>query len=114
MKKCYRPRNDYVLVELVDLGVSPGGVAIPQISSQGKKCIVLAVGPDVEDLEVGDSVQIVPTKEVSNYFALPSEKSMFLLRQELIAVVITEPVVLDQNPSEQEPFKDEAIRSGGS
>ena len=41
----YKPRNDYVLVKIVDLGETPSGIATPQTSIHGKEFHVLADGP---------------------------------------------------------------------
>lgn len=52
------PRHDNVVIRKVARGESVGGVALPETSQEGIRFIVVAVGPEVKDLNVGD--EIVP------------------------------------------------------
>ena len=54
-----RPRNDMVLIRMTEAGRNRAGIHIPQIAVQSKLFYVEAVGPQVEDLEIGDRVQIL-------------------------------------------------------
>ena len=84
----FRPRNDYVLIRIVELGQNPAGIAIPQISAQGKEFHVVAVGPDVEDLDVGDKVLMLGSKNTT-YFELPNSKDLIVMKEENVVLVAT-------------------------
>lgn len=85
----WQPRNDYVIFRMVDTGVSLGGVAVPEISIQGKKFYVVACGPKVEDLDIGEEV-LMTGREGFDYFPLPNTKGMFLTQEK--NVVLRQPV----------------------
>src|SRR5271166_1538139 len=55
------PRNDNVLVRLINLGVTGKGIAMPDAAEQGKELIVLAVGPLVSEefLKIGDKCLVI-------------------------------------------------------
>lgn len=82
----YRCRSDFVLFRLVDRG-SVGSIATPQISQQGKERIVLAIGPDVEDLNVGDRVLVIGSVG-SDVVPLPNESGIYMTRQANVALVV--------------------------
>ncbi len=75
----YRPRADFVLFRVIDLGRSEGGVAIPDISAEGKANFVIAVGPDVKDISPGDRVLIIGTPG-QDVISLPREKGMMVTK----------------------------------
>jgi len=85
----WQPRNDYVIFRMVDTGVSPGGVAVPEISIQGKQFFVVATGPKVEGLDIGEEV-LMTGREGFDYFPLPNTKGMFLTQEK--NVVLRQPV----------------------
>jgi len=85
----FKCRNDFVLIRVVDVGMSEGGVAIPQISIQGKEFHVEAVGPDVNELEVGDKVMMIG-KQWNEYYPLPNCKDLLVIKQEFIVLVLEE------------------------
>jgi hypothetical protein len=87
MKSKYVPRNDYVVCRLIDLGKSSLGIVIPSISRQGKEMRVVSIGSKVEGLKVNDSVLISASTDT---FPLPDEKDLFAVKQEAIAVVISD------------------------
>ena len=80
MSVTYRPRNDYVLIKIIDLGKSKAGVLIPEICIEGKEFHVLAKGPDVQNLEVGDKVLCIG-KKGEDYGYLPARSDVFLTKQ---------------------------------
>lgn len=53
-----KPRNTWVVIVAEDIHKSAGGVMLPQTSAESKKWIVVAKGPKVENLEVGDEVEV--------------------------------------------------------
>ncbi len=79
-------REDFVLIRLVDTG-RVGRVAVPQISSQGKRLIVVAIGPKVENLKVGDSVLSIGQVGV-DAAQLPNDNDLFITKQSNIALII--------------------------
>ena len=81
-----RPRNDYCLIQIIDLGETPAGIAIPQISIEGKEFRVVAVGPQVEDLEPGDKV-LMTGRQGIDYFPLPRSNDLFVIKQEHVVLV---------------------------
>ena len=88
-KIVYCPRNDYVLVKIVDLGKSPGGVLTPQAAIEGKEFFVEAKGPDVKHLEVGDKVLMIGVLK-EDYAYLPSSKDLILIKQANIPIIFKE------------------------
>src|SRR4051794_23877577 len=83
----YRPRGDFVIYRVRDRGVSAGGVALPDIAVEGKERVVVAMGPKVEDLAVGDVV--VTTGQIGvDVSYLPDEKDLLITREANIAYVI--------------------------
>jgi hypothetical protein len=94
----YLPRNDLVLVKVVNLG-EVRGVAMPDIAMQGKVYIVEAVGPKVEGLKQGDEV-LIGGKANEDWAFLPSSKDLFITRQENVLLVVREEI--QGEPEDQE------------
>jgi hypothetical protein len=84
--KVARPRNDMVLIRIVDLGMTKGGLATPNIGTQGKEYHVIAFGPKVEDLRVGDKVQVTGKKGV-DWDLLPKSTDTFITKQDNVLIV---------------------------
>jgi NADPH:quinone reductase-like Zn-dependent oxidoreductase len=82
-KANYQPRNDKVLVRVLSIGKSEGGVALPEISIEGKEFVVEAVGPKVEDLEVGDRVLMIG-KINEDYCFLPRSHELLVIPEKNI------------------------------
>lgn len=73
------PRNDFVLVRICDLGMVRG-VAMPEQAIHGKEFVVVAYGPDVKDLAIGDKVQMIG-KMGEDYAPLPSHRDLIVIKQ---------------------------------
>lgn len=87
--KQYIPRNDFVLVRLSTVA-SNGGLILPQMSDQGMKWEVVAIGPKVEDLIVGDEVQMIGTQG-EDLLRLPREKDLYISKEaNVIYKILTE------------------------
>ena len=82
----YKPRNDFVLYRIVDRG-SVRGLAMPQRIQQGKDIIIIAIGPKVEGLKVGDCVLAIGTKG-QDLVEVPNESKLYLTREQNVVVVI--------------------------
>ena len=83
------PRNDYVVIRVRDVGESAGGVAIPEVSIEGKEFFVEAKGPDVTGLEVGNKVLCIGTKG-EDYSYLPNQKALFIIKQSNVILIFGE------------------------
>ena len=84
----YRPRLDFVLLRVTERGVSIGGVALPEISKESKKTVVVAVGPDVVDgLKAGDEVLLIGTVG-QDVVQLPREKNLLVTKQANVILVV--------------------------
>lgn len=86
MSKKYLPRNDFVLVRLINVG-KVGSLVVSDFAKEGKKLEVVAIGPHVKNLEEGDSVLIKESKEA---FPLPNERDLFCVKEEDVAMVVKE------------------------
>lgn len=78
-KVTYAPRNEMVLIRILDVGMIRG-VALPQISVQGKRYLVEAVGHKVENLDVGDEVLMIG-KEGAEYYPLSNHSDLLVIHQ---------------------------------
>mgnify|MGYP001568891782 CR=1 FL=1 len=81
-----QPRNDWVLIEIVEVGETPSGIAIPQISVEGKEFYVRNVGPKVEDLVIGNRVLMIGRQGV-DYFPLPRSSTLFMIQEKQVVLV---------------------------
>lgn len=70
----------------MNVGMSDGGVVIPDISTHGKQRVIVAVGPKVEDLKAGDRVFIIGTPG-QDFSQLPNFQDLFITRQENVVLV---------------------------
>lgn len=83
------PRNDYVTVRVIVLGVNPAGMKMPDNAIEGKEFIVENAGPDVKDLKKGDKVLMVAQRN-SQYFDVPNHPGLIILKQEHIVLKMNE------------------------
>jgi hypothetical protein len=82
-----RPRNEFVLVRMTQKGES-GGIAIPEVSAEGKEFHVVAVGPKVDEtLQVGDQVLMVGRIN-DTYHEVPGCRNLILVKQENVVLVL--------------------------
>lgn len=81
-----RPRNDFVIIreETVDM---VRGLFMPQVTKEGKRQVVEAVGPKVEDLKVGDVCRIVGEPRSGHWSYLPGFQNLIICREECVVVV---------------------------
>ena len=61
------------------------GIALPQRSSSSLQFRVEAVGDDVRNLSVGDRVIVYAKQGMGDYYELPTDSNLILLREEFIA-----------------------------
>lgn len=84
----YHPRNDFVILRLVNLGKTDAGIIMPDMAAQGKEWRVVAVGPEVKELKAGDKI-LPPFGEVGEtIITMPNEKDLYITRQSNVAVVV--------------------------
>lgn len=81
-----RPRNDYVLVEIIEVGETDSGIALPQISIEGKEFHIRAIGPKVEDLTVGDKV-LMKGRQGAEYYPLPGSNKLLVIQEQHVVLV---------------------------
>ena len=84
----FYPRNDFVVFKFIDKG-RLRGIEMPQISAQAKERVVVAMGPKVEDLKIGDKVMVIG-KVGEDVIALPNDSSLFLTRQANVTLIVVE------------------------
>ena len=81
----WKPRNDWCLVRIVDLG-EVRGIAMPDTAIQGKEFVIVAVGEEVDDLEAGNKV-LMMGKQAVEFFPLPNSKDLIVIKQEHVVLV---------------------------
>ena len=81
----WQPRNEFVLCRLEKLAVDPSALAYPDQSIQSKRLVVVALGPKVEGLVVGDEVLALGAGGAS-YFELPHDKNYIAIEQKFVAL----------------------------
>lgn len=81
-----RPRNDMVLLREITVD-KRGSLIMPQRSEQAKKRVVVAVGPKVEGLEVGDEV-IGTGQQGVDWAYLPNHPDLIAVREANIILVV--------------------------
>lgn len=82
----YLPRNDLVLIRSESRG-KVRGLHMPDAAEEGKRLVVEAAGPDVEDLNVGDEVLAVGTPG-QDLVRIPGEGSLYLTKQANVLAVM--------------------------
>jgi hypothetical protein len=80
-----QPRNDYVLIEIKNIGETGAGIALPQNAIEGKEFIVKAFGDKVKGLEVGDKVLMIG-HQGTNYYPLPGRHDLLVIREECVVM----------------------------
>lgn len=79
------PRNDYVLVRIEK--IDPGdGIAMPDTAIEGKRFVVAAVGPKVEDLALGDEVLMKGDMGV-DCAQVPRELNLVIIQEKNVLLV---------------------------
>ena len=93
-KMTYRPRNDFVVLRRMEIGKIKG-FWMPGMSRMGKKLIVQAIGPKVEDLKVGDVVEAIgePGQDI---VTLPNETDLFITKEANVLCVVTQEDIVSE------------------
>lgn len=84
-----QPRNDMVLVRIIEKGKTLSGIALPNRAAEGVDYIVAAIGPKVEGLEVGDRVMVIGRRGFE-WDVIPGEKDLFLIKETNVPMVYRE------------------------
>ena len=82
----YRPRGDFVIYQVRDRGLVKG-LQMPDKAAEGKERIVVALGPEVKDLELGDVILTCGQPGV-DLTMIPEEHNLYLTRQANVVLVI--------------------------
>ena len=88
----YGPRADWVLVR-VSRARDVKGLQMPQTAVEGKEFTVEAIGPDALEhgpLKVGDKVLMTGSKSGAEFYPLPNNHELILIRSEFVALVLRE------------------------
>lgn len=85
-KETWKPRNDWLLVEIIDVDETDSGIALPQISIEGKRFRVVSVGPKVEDLKPDDWVLMIGQRG-SQFYPLPGSSKLLVIQQQHVVLV---------------------------
>lgn len=85
-KTKYIPRNDQVVIWMKPRGLTRGGLELPEMSAEGWRHFVVAVGPKVENLSAGDEV-LVYGKDGS-LCMINTEKDMYVTSECNIVCVV--------------------------
>lgn len=83
----YRPRNDFVLLRRVKIDRTKEGLVMPDISEEGYITVIEAIGPTVEDLEVGDQVMAIGSPGV-DLVVLKTDRNLFMTKEANVLVVL--------------------------
>lgn len=98
MAEMIRPRLDFVLVRIVERGHTTKGIAVASKSQEGKRYYVDAIGPDVEDIKVGDRI-LMNGANGTDWGYLPNDPQYIIIRQSNIPLVYEEiPEILPEEP----------------
>ena len=96
----YRPRNDFVLVELDRVG-PVNKISLPDAHPDAKKFIVRAVGEEVQDLVEGDVIMICASPGEGSLFPLPAwmgpnAKKMGIVKEKFCGMIYEEEEILEE------------------
>lgn len=83
----YKARLDFVVYQFHKKALTKSGLAIPDRSLEGQECTVVSIGPKVENLKVGDKIQLLSTDRTMTT-QIPDERDLFLTRDGNIALVV--------------------------
>lgn len=86
MPLVYQPRGDYVLIK-INTKDKVGGIVVPQRSAEGKTYSVMAVGPKVEDLSVGEEVYIIGSQQNGDWSFIPGANDIIITREANVVLV---------------------------
>lgn len=96
IKLNFHPRNDFVLIRKTYDEITKGGIAVPQKSAEGAKFYVVATGPDVKGLKIGQRVVMCVSNPNEHFaFPIPREQELYAVKQEVLGVAIDEVEVPD-------------------
>jgi hypothetical protein len=91
MAGMFHPRNDFVLLRLIQADKSAGGVVLPEKTQEGVRWKVVEVGPDVKGLEEGQLCFIIGTlgeDVVALPRGFPGAKGLVVTRQSNVVLIL--------------------------
>jgi co-chaperonin GroES (HSP10) len=80
-----QPRGDFVVVKIVPKGETASGIKVSESSLEGQDHIVVAKGPKVEDLEIGDVVMMTGRKDL-DWSLIPKQRNLMIIRESNIVL----------------------------
>lgn len=83
-----KPRHDIVIIRKVARGKSIGGVELPEISKEGVRFIVVAVGPEVNDLKPGDEVVPGGPTAKAEFYPIPGCPDLSAIKEEYCMLLV--------------------------
>ena len=88
-----RPRNDWVLLKVSKVKI--GSLTMPDNTSEGNRNTVVALGPDVVDLKIGDVVEarMSTNSGLPTLMQIPDDDAS-VTKQEMLMMVRQEQIVL--------------------
>jgi hypothetical protein len=82
----YKPRNDFVVVKMTNNPYA-GRIAVSQNSPEAFRFHVIAIGPQVTGLDVGNRVYMMGSLKV-DYDFMPGTKDLIQIREKMITVIV--------------------------
>ena len=83
-----RPRKDFAILRKIPRGQSVGGVHVPETSKEGNRTIVVAIGPDVLDLQVGDEVICGGPTLTAEFYPIPEHPDLVGICEKYCMIVV--------------------------
>lgn len=86
MSRSYKVRNDFVIVKVTTTNVV-GNIRVSDNAQEGKVYTIVAFGPRVENMAVGDRVTLWADQNTV-FFQIPGERDLVIIKEANISSVI--------------------------
>lgn len=87
MTTIYKPRKSFVVIRVVSLGKSKDGrIHLPDSAIEGKQYVVHAIGPDVKDLHVGDTV-LMQGNQNEDWGYMPGTREFLVIDERNVVLI---------------------------
>jgi hypothetical protein len=88
----FTPRGPYCVIRVSHIDKNAAGIALSQTSADAKQYHVESIGPDVENLKIGDRVLMVAEPGEKPCWDIPGQYGLMLVRESAISLVVTETI----------------------